>query len=338
VSAEGGRDSLNHFTFILFFTAAILFGPCSPLAAAGITENEKAVIFQLKQGEMLDGVAKRLKSAGVIGDIDSFKLAARISGRADSLRAGYYLIEPHESYDTLLDKLVSGRSHAIMVTIPEGFTIFKIAALLERKGLVKSGDFLAACADKELIKKYNIPAGLSLEGYLYPETYSLPLGSSAAQIVRIFTGRFDAIALTIDKAALGNRSLHQLLTMASIVEREARVASERPLIAGVYYNRLKTGMKLQADPTLIYALELRGDYDGDIRREHFTYDSPYNTYRYYRLPPGPIGNPGIASIRAALAPQQSEYLYFVAKPDGSHQFSKTLEEHNRAVDQYQRGE
>ncbi len=298
--------------------------------------NAEAVVFEVKRGDTIDAVSKRLEREGVIDKAAAFTFYAKLKGKASSLKAGRYQIEAGEEYESILDKLSTGRSHQINITIPEGYTVFDIAALLERKGLVSGREFLAACRDDELLRKYSIPAGLSLEGYLYPETYAIPLGASSGQIVRMFTSQFDRVCASFAKKKFGGRSFHEIVTMASIVERESRIASERPLIAGVYYNRLKQNMRLQADPTLIYSLQLDGIYDGDIRREHFSYDSPYNTYRYSGLPPGPIGNPGISAIRAAMKPKKSDFIFFVARPDGTHKFSKTYDEHRKAVDEYQR--
>lgn len=300
------------------------------------TANKSEVVFEVKSGDTLARVSQRLEKEGIIKDASSFSLFVKLAGKAESLKTGTYEIPAQIDYGKLLGILVRGKGLGITVTIPEGYTIFKIADLLEHKGLVEKRDFLAACRNDDLIKKYAIPAGTSIEGYLYPDTYSIPRGYSALQIVGIFTNRFDAVTSTLRSKLKKGQSFHELVTMASIVEREARVASERPLIAGVYYNRLSIRMRLQADPTLIYALELDGKYYGNIRREHFTYDSPYNTYRYPGLPPGPIANPGLDSLQAALKPKNSSFIYFVARPDGSHKFSETFEEHDRAVDEYQR--
>ena len=220
--------------------------------------------------------------------------------------------------------------------MPEGSSIFQIAEILSNKGLCTKEAFVKMCSDRALLSREGIKSG-SLEGYLYPDTYMVPFDYPANKIPDLFLDHFDQVVdkEMRDKMRSKGLDINKVLAMASIVEKEAKQEFEKPIIAGVYYNRIKKGIKLQADPTLIYALMLAGRYDGNIRHGDFAFDSRYNTYKYYGLPPTPICNPGKTSILAAIFPADVEYIYFVAKPDGTHYFSKTLEEHNKAVYQYQ---
>ena len=195
---------------------------------------------------------------------------------------------------------------------------------------------LAAAANGELVRDID-PQARDLEGYLFPETYTLPRRATAEQLIARMVASFrKALTPDIESAATARGlTLRQLVTLASIVEKETGNQDERPLVAAVYSNRLHIGMGLQCDPTVIYALERAGRYDGNLRREDLQFDSPYNTYRYAGLPPGPIASPGRASLQSAASPAQASYLYFVSKNDGSHAFATTLEEHNRNVQQYQ---
>jgi len=301
--------------------------------------NKKSVLFEVHQGESLNHVARRLKHQKIIFSPTRFKVLARLMKKDRKLMVGVYQIPVKTSYRDIINLLTSGKTYSIKVTIPEGFTLFQIAELLEKKGLIKAQDFINACRRPDILEKYKIE-GESLEGYLFPDTYLLPMHFQVDEIIEIMLKRFHEV---VDQKILSelkrkNLSLNKLLAMASIVERETRLEYEKPIVAGVYYNRLKKRMRLQADPTLIYALILDGRYDGNIRFRDLRppYPSPYNTYYVYGLPKGPIANPGKTSILAALYPARVPYLYFVAKPDGSHDFSVTLEEHNRKVYMYQK--
>jgi UPF0755 protein len=212
-----------------------------------------------------------------------------------------------------------------------------MAQLFESKGLGSAAEFSKSASDAALIRKLD-PAAKDLEGYLFPDTYAMTRHTTPAQLVpRMVAGFEKALAPEIFSAAEARGlSLRELVTLASIVEKETGKPEERPLVAAVYSNRLKIGMALQCDPTIIYALERANRYNGNLTRENMQIDSPYNTYRYPGLPPGPIANPGRASLEAAARPADVPYLYFVARGDGSHAFAATLDEHNRNVDQFQR--
>jgi UPF0755 protein len=211
-----------------------------------------------------------------------------------------------------------------------------MAALYESKGFGEAKAFIAAASSGALVQDID-PQARDLEGYLFPETYTLPRRATPEQLIaRMVAGFRKALTPDIESAATARGlTVRQLVTLASIVEKETAKKEERPLVAAVYSNRLQIGMGLQCDPTVIYALERAGRYDGNLRREDLQFDSPYNTYRYAGLPPGPIASPGRAALQAAASPASVSYLYFVSKNDGSHAFAATLEEHNRNVQQYQ---
>jgi UPF0755 protein len=236
----------------------------------------------------------------------------------------------------VVDKLAKGDVYLRSITFAEGLTIRQMAQVYERAGFGPAADFINAARNPGPIRDIDAQAP-DLEGYLFPSTYALPRRATADQLVqRMVTAFRDALtAETVDAAARRGLTVRALVTLASLVEKETAKAGERPVVAAVYSNRLKIGMGMQCDPTVIYALEREGRYTGNLTREDLRFDSPYNTYRYAGLPPGPIASPGKASLEAAAAPADVPYLYFVSRNDGSHVFSTTLDEHNRNVFEYQ---
>ena len=305
------------------------------------TLNQQKVLFEIKKGENMAIIARRLKKQHIIGNVTRFRVLAKIMHMDRQVKVGMYDVNPGEAYKTLISKFAHGKTHYIKLTIPEGWTIFQIANLVEEKGLDTASNFIKACHEKKFLNRYRIPPTRSLEGYLYPDTYFIPLEYKSDDIIKMMLNHFDEVIndKIRNKIKSTGKTLNEILTMASIVEKEARVEYEKPIIAGVYYNRLKIRMKLQADPTLIYALILDGVYHGDIKFKHLhpPWPSPYNTYYIYGLPPGPIANPGKTSILAAIFPANVPYLYFVANPEnGTHDFSRTLSEHNFKVREYQK--
>jgi UPF0755 protein len=281
-------------------------------------------------------IARRLADAGVVHDVNSFRIALWVTGAGRKLQAGEYRFDHPMSARQVADKLARGDVYVRPITFPEGLTIRQMAALYESKGFGDAKSFIAAASKAELIQDLD-PEAKDLEGYLFPETYTLPRRATAEQLVaRMVAGFRKAWTPDIASAATARGlNVRQLVTLASIVEKETGNKDERPLVAAVYSNRLRIGMGLQCDPTVIYALERVGRYDGNLRREDLQFDSPYNTYRYAGLPPGPIASPGRASLQAAASPAAVSYLYFVSKNDGSHAFATTLDEHNRNVQEYQ---
>jgi UPF0755 protein len=283
------------------------------------------------------GIARRLVQAGVVRDAATFRLAVWLTGDGRRLQAGEYRFDRAVSARQVVEKIARGDVYLRPLTFPEGLTMRQMAALYEQKGFGTAADFLTAARNVSLVSSVD-PAATDLEGYLFPDTYALPRHATADQLIARMVAGFRK-ALTPDvlqKAAGRGLGVRQLVTLASIVEKETGNAGERPLVAAVYSNRLKIGMGLQCDPTVIYALERAGRYDGNLTRENLTFDSPYNTYRYAGLPPGPIANPGRSSLEAAADPADVPYLYFVSRNDGTHAFATTLEEHNRNVEEFQR--
>ena len=281
-------------------------------------------------------IGRRLSEAGVVRDTVSFRAALWRSGKARRLQAGEYRFDRAMSAREVVDKLARGDVYLRSITFAEGLTIRQMAQVYERDGFGPASDFINATRNPGPIREMD-PQAPDLEGYLFPSTYALPRRATAEQLVqRMVTAFRDALtAETVDAAARRGLTIRELVTLASLVEKETAKAAERPVVAAVYSNRLKIGMGMQCDPTVIYALERAGRYTGDLTREDLRFDSPYNTYRYAGLPPGPIASPGKASLEAAAAPADVPYVYFVSRNDGSHVFSTTLDEHNRNVFEYQ---
>jgi UPF0755 protein len=300
----------------------------------GYTAPEQFV--DIPPGVGTRAIGERLVSAGVIRDRVTYRIALLMSHQATRLKAGEYRFTEPMTPSEVISKLSRGDVYVVSVTFPEGLTIAEMAKHFEAKGLGPSEAFAEAAGNPSLVRDLD-PAARDLEGYLFPETYSLPRHADASQLVRLMVERFEQVFTDElrEAARVRQMSPHQVVTLASIVEKETGKSEERPLIAAVYENRLRIGMGLQCDPTVIYALQRAGAYTGNLRREDLSFDSPYNTYRYAGLPPGPIASPGRASIEAVVRPADADYLYFVSRNDGSHAFAATLEQHNRNVRTYQ---
>jgi UPF0755 protein len=292
-------------------------------------------VIDIPLGASLRQIATRLEQAGVIRHRWMFVLYAAWLRPGPHLQAGEYTLHATLSPVQLVDILRSGKGARHILTVPEGLTVRDIAALVAAKGLGDRQAIVEMAHDQAFIASLGLEVS-SLEGYLFPDTYHVPRGLNARDLLTLMVRTLHA-NYTEETAARGRYlglSQHEVLTLASLIEKEARLDAERPLIAAVYHNRLQQGMRLQCDPTVIYAL---GEYfDGNLRKADLNLDSPYNTYRYVGLPPGPIASPGRRSIEAAVAPAAVDYLYFVAtKQDSRHQFSRTLPEHDAAVRKYQ---
>jgi UPF0755 protein len=279
------------------------------------------------------GIARHLAEAGVIRSRAVFVGLALVRGTARSLKAGEYEIPQGAPLLAVLHLLETGRVKPHLLVLPEGFTIRDLARQIEAEGIAPAADVLRVAESPRMAWSLGIEAD-SLEGYLFPDTYQVTKGMRVEEILGRMVQRFRARAGTpavVGRAQQRGLTLHQLLTLASIVEREAALAAERPIIARVFLNRLRRNMPLQADPTVAYALAKEGQA---LTRDDLQADHPFNTYRNRGLPPGPIGNPGRSAIDAVLEPADVPYLYFVAVDDRAHHFSTTLEEHNRAVTRY----
>jgi UPF0755 protein len=282
-------------------------------------------------------IGRRLVESGVVESDFVFRVATRwASGGARSLKAGEYRFDRPISPVEVVETIARGNTFARRITFPEGLTVLEMARLYEMRGFGPAADFTQAAGDASLVTDLD-PQAKDLEGYLFPDTYALPRRTPASRLIAQMVNRFRASYTDDIRARAAERGMttREVVTLASLVEKETAAGEERPLVAAVYANRLKIGMGLQADPTVVYALQKAGKYDGNIRKEDLSLDSPYNTYKYPGLPPGPIASPGKASLEAAVSPADVPYLYFVSRNDGTHAFAATLDEHNANVRKYQ---
>ncbi len=297
---------------------------------------EEEIFFTIKSGDSSTSVARALTAAGILIEERLFLQALWLRKAGGRLQAGEYRFSEPISTFEVIDRLVRGDVYYLSVTIPEGLTVSETASLLADKGLGELEAFQAAFVRTDLIASLD-PEATNLEGYLFPETYRLPRRPVPQDVARAMVSRFEQVfdESHQEKAEELELSIREVVTLASIVEKETGQAEERPLIASVFWNRLRRGIALQSDPTIIYEMKLRGVYEGNLRRSDLELESPYNTYRIRGLPPGPIASPGRGSIDAVLDPPETRFLYFVSKNDGSHHFSTTLREHSAAVRKYQ---
>lgn len=294
-------------------------------------EGPSEVVIIIPQGSSFRQISTILANAGLIHDDLRFGIIARLLGLSAKIQAGEFLLASKKTPIEVLKSLAKAKTIQHPVTIVEGLTAKEIASVYAEKEWCSASDFLELVHDKEFIGSLGLKDLSSLEGYLYPDTYHLTRipQFSAEQIVRTMVQRFLQVWKDLDAE---HKDMHDIVILASIVEKETGDSSERARIASVFTNRLKRGMRLQSDPTVIYGID---GFNGNITREDLKRNNPYNTYVISGLPIGPICNPGRAALYAALHPAQEKYLYFVSKNDGTHHFSATLREHNRAVRKYQ---
>ena len=297
--------------------------------------DDPSKLVDVRRGLRTSAILQQLQREGVLRDAWIPLIYMKVFRSRDSMKAGVYRFAAPLAPVDVIDKLVRGDVVLEKITVREGLDRFAIAKLFVEQGLGSPEEWERATADPDPIHDI-APDAISLEGYLFPDTYKFDPGTSAGTIVKAMVENFrrhwgNEIALITT-----GLTPHQTVTLASIVESEAQLPRERPVVASVYLNRVRLRMLLGADPTVIYALKLAGRWDGNIRKADLQLDSPYNTYRRPGLPPGPIANPGLASLRAAAAPATTPYLYFVGRNDGSHVFSTNMNEHNRNVEKYQR--
>ena len=293
------------------------------------TPSQKSVM--LRPGSSARTIAAELRDAGVIRSRYAF-LALHYF-RVKPLKAGEYLFDRPANALEIYNRLTHGDIVIHTVIVPEGYNLWDVAAAFETSGLATRAEFIDAARKNHAMINDLDPTAQSLEGYLFPDTYRFTRTQSLTDMLTVMTRHFRQEA----KAIGLNSDFHKVVTMASIVEKETGAAEERPLVAGVYYNRLGNGMLLGADPTVVYAALLADRYNGVIHQSDLDSTSPYNTYKVAGLPPGPIANPGRASLEAALHPQQTDYLYFVSDGNGHHRFARTGAEHDRNVALYRRG-
>jgi UPF0755 protein len=299
--------------------------------------GSEPVAIVIEPGQNAASIARELYNLGCVRHPLIFRALVVERGVSGRIKAGNYALPPQSSLDDVLRRFVRGEIVRSDVVFPEGKNMAEMARLAFEQRGVSEQDFLRAASDPAPIRDLD-PDAPNLEGYLFPDTYDLgPRPHDAARLVRRMVARFREIvaphAQAIEASGL---SLRAVVTLASLVELETARAAERPRIAAVFLNRLKKGMLLQTDPTVIYALRQTGHYDGNIRKGDLLIESPYNTYRYPGLPPGPIASPGLAAIEAVVHPAQTQDLYFVSRNDGTHQFSVTLRDHEAAVTRFQR--
>ncbi len=300
---------------------------------APLRGEEAKVNLTIHPGQGFDNMMELLEKSNMIRQPDKFKLYARLRGFDKKLKAGDYSISTSMSPSELLDMMVNGRVALHKLTIPEGYNLYQIASAAEEAGIVSQEDFLITATDETFVREMGIDAD-TFEGYLFPETYYFHKGVSARKMISAMVQRFNSVF----EEAWGKRaqnldlSIHEVVTLASIIEKETGAPFERPVISSVFHNRLRRGMRLETDPTVIYGLK---NFNGNLTRKDLLTPSAYNTYLIHGLPPGPIANPGRDALAAALFPADTHYLYFVSKRDHTHQFSTNLSDHNNAVRTYQ---
>jgi UPF0755 protein len=327
------------FIFVIVLAAVAGVGGYLWLRSAsapfkGYTGEE--VFVEIPSGTGVNAIGRRLVDAGVVQSTYAFQAAMRLRANGQTLKAGEYRFSGAMTPDEVIEKLARGEVYLRPITFREGLTIAEMGRVFETQGFGRAAAFVKAAQDSSSIEKLD-PQADDLEGYLFPETYTLPRSASAEDLITQMTARFaEVYTPDLRKAAEARgMSTREVLTMASLIEKETAKSEERFLVSAVYHNRLKINMGMQCDPTVIYALQKAGRYDGNLTRADLQFDSPYNTYRYAGLPPGPIAAPGRLALEAAVKPADVPYLYFVSKNDGSHVFAATLAEHNRNVQEYQ---
>jgi UPF0755 protein len=296
----------------------------------------KKVVVDIPRGMGLSQIALSLEESGVIRNEKLFVLFVFLKGAQNRLKAGEYEFRPGDSLNQIIEKLIKGDVIVRKITIPEGLTMDQIAELLDANGVMSGEDFMEKAKSTVFAREILGDSVASFEGYLFPDTYSYTKGITPEELIMMMTSRFkkvyEALGSGSPEPQLTN---HEIVILASIIEKETGDGSERPLISAVFYNRLRLGMRLESDPTVIYGLGR--DFDGNLRKEHLTNEaSSYNTYRSSGLPPGPIANPGKESLWAALNPARVDYVYFVSKGDGTHHFSSDYRDHSEAVIKYQK--
>lgn len=293
------------------------------------------IIVNIPPGQGFALTARTLHEAGIVSSLSGFRWIARIKGADKKIRAGEYLLSSDMSPHRVLEILTSGKVLLRKLTIPEGHNLYQIAAAVAQAGLGTREDFFRNATDAVFADEKGI-GYQTFEGYLFPDTYRFPKSAGVKKIIASMLKQFRSVFTRewIEQAEKMGFTVHQMVTLASVVEKETGDPAERPIIASVFHNRLRKKMRLQSDPTVIYGIR---NFDGNLTKKHLRTHTPYNTYRIRGLPPGPIANPGRASLEAVLYPADTKFFYFVSKKDKTHKFSENLKEHNRAVRKYQLG-
>lgn len=288
--------------------------------------------FHIKPGERFASINQRLYEQNLISSRKVFYQYAKFQDFLTKFRSGTYVIKSQSSMKDVFNTLLYGQSLGTIVTIPEGKNIYEIAKIFEASGIASYRQFIYWAKKRSFMNSLDIPAD-SVEGYLYPETYKFSPNTPAQIVISTMVNEFKTQTENLNFDSSNKLTKHQIITLASIVEKETGAKSERAAIAGIFHNRLKKKMRLQSDPTTIYGIF--ENFDGNLTKKHLQEKTPYNTYKISGLPQGPIANPGIEAIRATLNPESHDYLYFVSHNDGTHEFTKTYKEHIKAVERYQ---
>ena len=319
---------------VLVLGSAWLVGDMLQFIRTPASSEPAEVVMEVPVGTSVPALSELLYGQGLVRSAGKFRWLVRFKGAARQIKAGEYQLSTGLRPGELLNKIARGEVRLHQITFPEGYTLKQMAELLEASKLVNAERFIAAATDPPFVRSLGIPAA-SLEGYLFPDTYRFARGLPVETVLRSFVTMFNQHfgSAQEEQARKLGFTRHQVVILASVVEKETAAAEERPLIAGVFLNRLRRRIRLQSDPTVIYGLS---NFDGNLTRAHLQKDTPYNTYTRRGLPIGPICNPGAASIQAVLNPTSTPYLYFVAKKDGTHHFSTNLVEHNAAVLRHQK--
>ena len=297
------------------------------------TAASKNIVITVHPGQTLNATADLLHKQNIIKSAMKFVLIARIKSYDKQLKAGEYLLSAAMPPLQLLAIMVKGTVKLYKLTIPEGYNLYQIAELVDRANLGTKNDFIKTATDTARVRKNGLE-GETFEGYLFPDTYFFPKEVTIEKIISTMVRRFWSVFVPEWQARAKELGLtvHQVVTLASIIEKETGASFERPIISSVFHNRLKKKMRLESDPTVIYGIK---NFDGNLTRKHLSTRTSYNTYKIRGLPIGPIANPGSASLEAALYPDNTQYIYFVSRKDSTHQFSTNLKQHNRAVHKYQ---
>jgi len=317
------------FSGMLCFMLDLFIYAEKPASINGCIEK----VVTIKSGQNFKSFSERLHKAGIIKELNKFNLFARIKGYDKKVKAGEYLLSASMSPNKILQIMVGGKVRHYKLTVPEGYNLNQIALNIARAGLGKEEEFLRVALDSSFICEEGIDAE-TFEGYLFPDTYYFSKDVTPEKIISAMVKRFRSVFTPAfkEQAKKLGFSIHQIVTLASIIEKETGDPEERDIISSVFHNRLKKNMRLESDPTVIYGIK---DFDGNIKKRHLETPTPYNTYLIHGLPPGPIASPGIKAIEAALYPVDTDFLYFVSKKDSTHMFSTNIRDHNKAVRKYQ---
>ena len=300
------------------------------------SDSSEIAVFEVRPGESFKSVSRRLEEAGLVTSSSKLDLYARITGIGPKVRVGEYAIRRDLRPRDVVGVLVSGKSIEYTLTVPEGSNRFEIGDALEKQGIIKRADFLALTQDPKVATELVGEPVPSLEGYLFPETYHITKFTGARGLVRMMVARFKENFAKVKPAPANTLRPYQLVTLASIVEKETGAPEERAVISSVFHNRLRLGMRLQTDPTVVYGVwEKSGVWNKNISRQDLLTPTRYNTYTLTGLPYGPISNPGLDALKAAADPAQTDFLFFVSRNNGTHVFSKDYRQHQSAVTQFQ---